>query len=164
MLHQNNKLKDLVTHEQHRSLAVILRLLEKSLRETEEWLSGREVNGILYRKRLALSEQNRLAARQAVTAALTAIADLAEQLELEQEEENMVASLGASMIVQWVNLCEEYAGKLRRFGPVHPDLAPLLDPRIDQLAAMTARIGDIVRGKDYGDIRPTASADNAHDV
>jgi hypothetical protein len=29
---------------------------------------------------------------------------------------------------------------------------------------MTSRIGDIVRGKDYGDIQPTASADDAHDI
>lgn len=138
---------DLLNESQRRKLTSRLLLLEKQLRQVDAWLQITEEPGLLYRRSLRLSPERRAAARQCVAAALEQIGELAARFNLARQEENLATTINAMMRLDWCNLGEAYADKLKGCGPVDPRLEPMLDPHLDRLARLVLSLPDIVTGE-----------------
>jgi len=120
---------------QVRSLQLTLRAFEERLREAEAWLAqGGESAAILYRQAVELPERQRAEARALIESALSEIAVLADALGLEAEEDDLRAHMRATMSASWAELCDVRTAQLKRYGPVDPEAAPVVDPAVERLA------------------------------
>ena len=119
-------------------------MFEESLYRTQEWLEGRVEKGILYRRELAVSDDTREQAGQAIRAALSLIQNLAESFALESQSEDASAIIKGELSESWANLLDTQAGKLRRYGAVHPDLSDLLDSQLQNLAGIALQLSAIL--------------------
>lgn len=137
-------MSDLLNRYQKSSLRISLLMFEDSLRHAQEWLDGREENGILIRRKLEISEGKRKQAGKIIANALTLIEKLAHRFELKAKTEEASAIMRGELIVSWENLMDTQAGKLKRYGKVHPDLAGLLDADIRHLADMSLRLSELL--------------------
>jgi hypothetical protein len=135
---------DLLNPYQRNSLRVSLMMFEESLYRTQEWLQGRVEKGILYRRELAVSDDKREQAVQAIRAALSLIQNLAESFDLESQSEDASAIIKGELSESWSNLLETQASKLRRYGAVHPDLAGRLDSQLQNLAGIALQLSAIL--------------------
>jgi hypothetical protein len=138
---------DLLNEPQRRKLTSILLLLEKHLRQIDAWLQNPEETAILYRRSLRLSPERRATARQCVAAALEQIGELAVKFNLERQDENLAMTISAMMRLDWCDLGETYADKLKGGGAVDPRLGPVLDLPLDRLAQLIFSLPDMVTGK-----------------
>lgn len=138
---------DLLNESQRRKLTSRLLLLEKDLRQVDAWLQITEEPGLLYRRSLSLSPEQRAAARQNIAAALEQIGELADRFNLARQEENLAATINAMMRLDWCDLGEAYADNLKSSGAVDPHLAPALDPLLDRLAGLVLSLPNIVTGE-----------------
>ena len=135
---------DLLNPYQKNSLRVSLIMFEENLRSAQEWLDGRVEKGILYQRKLSISEEKRGQAIEAIGAALQMIRELAQVFELENQVEDASSLLGGELSVSWANLLDTQAGKLRRYGDVHPELSGILDPNIQNLAGIALQLSTIL--------------------
>ena len=127
---------ELLNAAQRSSLTIGLRAFEMHLRQADAWLRGEEERGILYRRGLNLPLEQRAAARAQIAAALAQIAALAERFGLAAVEDDLGAVITAQLSVDWANLSDVRAAKLRRYGEVDPRLTDLLDADVDRLAQL----------------------------
>lgn len=123
-------------------------MLEENLRRAQEWLDGREESGILYRRKLDVSERNKKQARKVIANALEITEKLARNFELETEVESTSAIMRGELVISWENLMNTQARKLRGYGEVHPQLASLLDADIRNLAEMSFRLSELLNGSE----------------
>ncbi|MBN1453263.1 MAG: hypothetical protein JW963_19775 [Anaerolineales bacterium] len=137
-------MKNALNPSQKNSLGVTLRMYEENLRHAQEWLDGREDIGILYHRKLALSEENREQARQAINTALDLIEKLSRKFGLRKESSNSASWIRGELTVNWANLLDTRASKLRRFGKVQPELASLLDADIQNLAGIALHLSALL--------------------
>lgn len=137
---------DLLNPDQLRSVEVTLRMFEENLRMTASWLDGAEENGILYRRKVALSKERRKAARQRINAALDEIAVLARMLDLSPEEKDAIGLIRGRLAVSWANLIDSQSGKLNRYGDVDPRLEGILDPAIQRLVELAQELEMLFEG------------------
>ncbi len=117
------------------------------LRRADAWLQVGEESGILYRRRLGLSPEQRAVMREQIASALAQIATLADRFGLSADDEDLGAAIAAQMSADWANLCDVRSDKLCRYGEVHPDLAHLLDADISALAERVAILANAGRGR-----------------
>jgi hypothetical protein len=129
---------------QKNSLRISLLMFEENLRRAQEWLDGREENGILYRRKLEISEENRKQATRAIVAALKIIEKVSRTFALEVELESASAILRGALTVNWENLMDTKAAKLKRYGKVHPELGGMLDEDIQELAEIALKLSAIL--------------------
>jgi hypothetical protein len=119
-------------------------MFEENLRHTQEWLDGREEHGILYHRKLEMSEVKRRQAEHVIKTALDLIEKLSAKFELESESQSAAASMQGELTINWANLIDTQAGKLRRYGKVHPELGGTLDPDIQKLARIALQLSAIL--------------------
>jgi hypothetical protein len=143
-LDRKSIMKDLLNPSQKNSLRVSLFLFEENLRKAQEWLNGREENGILYSRKLTLPEEKKEQAGQIITTALNLIKKLSEMFELETTYESAEYMLRGDLTLNWESLADTQARKLRRYGKVHPELASILDPDIQNLAGIALELSSIL--------------------
>lgn len=136
----------LLNPAQAQSLRITLRALELRLHRADLWLQGAEEEGRLYQRALSLPPQTRAQAREAIAEARRRLYALADRFALEPEEEDAASIIRGEMSVSWADLCDTHAAKLRRYGPVAPDLAAALDPEVERLAALALRIATLMDG------------------
>ncbi len=136
-------MKDLLNHYQWNSLRIRLRSFEESLRHALKWLDGYEEDGVLYSRKLILSEKNRKQARQKIRHALDQIAEISRLLDIPKETENSASLVRGEMTISWADLMDSRACKLGRFGDVHPGLSSKLDPQIQNLAEIAENLSAI---------------------
>lgn len=135
---------DLLNPYQKNSLRVSLQMFEENLRHAQEWLEGREENDILYHRKLEISEDNRNQAKLAIRAALGLIEKISHTFGLEAESQSAASSMQGELSVNWANLIDSQAGKLRRYGKVHPGLGGMLDSDIQKLAGIALHLSSIL--------------------
>ncbi len=126
----------LLNAAQRASLTIGLRSLEMHLRQADAWLQGAEEQGILYRRSLNLTAAQRAAGRDLIASGLAQIAALAARFDLVPVTDDLTAAIAAQLSVDWANLCDLSAEKLRRYGEVHPALADQFDADLDVLARL----------------------------
>ncbi len=141
-------MSDLLNTAQRNSLAIGLRTFEMHLRQADAWLQSDDERGILYRRGLRLSVEQRSAARNQIATALAGIASLAQRFGLTVAEEDLRTTIASQMGVDWANLCDLTAAKLRRYGAVQPGLADLLDADLAALAQQALALAAL--GQDRG--------------
>jgi hypothetical protein len=137
-------MNDLLNPYQKNSLRASLLMLEENLRQTQEWVDGREEDGILYYRRLNISERNREQVHRAIETALQLIEKLGNKFELGQEFQSVAPILMGNLTVNWANLVDTKSNKLRRYGQVHPELGDVLDPDIQNLAEIAFNLSTIL--------------------
>lgn len=125
---------DLLNQSQRWQVEIALRSIEESLRKTEVWLSRTEESGLLLRRSYCLSPQGRAAVREEVGAALQQIAELVEVLELRPQQQDVGQTLASDLSMDRIHLSECYSSDLRGFGAVDPELAEVLDSRLEGLS------------------------------
>jgi hypothetical protein len=118
-------------------------MFEEDLLYAQAWLLGAEINGILYRRKLILSPEGRLAAQERINAALEQIAALAREIGLEAEVDSPANLIRSKMSVNWANLLDTQSAKLKRFGEVDPGLESVLDPAVGQLAQLALELAAV---------------------
>ena len=137
-------MSNLLNAYQKNSLRVSLLTFEENLRQAQEWLEGRDENGILYQRRLTTSEEHRKQASHAIQSALDLIAKLRDVFGLEIEFQNAASIVQGNLTISWANLMDTQAGKLRKYGKVHPELAGTLDSDIRNLARIALQLSAIL--------------------
>ena len=154
MLHSNNltsvSMNELLNPYQKASLVTVLRMFEESLRQAQEWLSGRTESGILYYRKLDLSEEKQTTANKKIQDTLEQINILVKKLDLQPVEENPGSSIRGQLAVSWANLIDSQSNKLKRYGEVDPDLAELLDKEIIRLAGSAFHLAQFFSNNDAG--------------
>lgn len=133
-------MKDLLNPYQKNSLRISLLMFEENLRRTQEWLDGREEKGILYHRKLELPDEKRRQAEHVIKTALGVIERLSEKFGLEVEAQNAASMFQGEFSVNWANLIDTQAGKLRKYGKVHPELHDMLDTDIRNLAEIALQL------------------------
>lgn len=128
---------------QKTAVTVTLLKFEEDLRQALHWLDGQDEQGILYRRKLEIPEEQRRLARARIAQALEEIRALAQRLELGAEEENASRTLMGRLSIDWENLSGTRARNLGGYGPVHPDLAQLLDRPMERLADLAKELTTI---------------------
>jgi hypothetical protein len=137
-------MNELLNPYQKNSLRVSLLMLEDNLRQAQEWLDGREESGILYYRDLKISEETKQWAGLRIQAALELIEKLSSEFELNKEFQSAASILQGNLTVSWANLMDTKAGKLRRYGEVHPELSSMLDPDIQNLAEIAFHLSTML--------------------
>jgi hypothetical protein len=135
---------NLLNPYQKNSLRISLMMFEENLNRAREWLDGRKEKGILYERQLSIPEEKRQQAKQSIEMASDLIQDLAVMFELGIETEDASSILQGELSVSWANLLDTQAGKLRRYGAVHPDLSGILDTKIQNLAGIAFQLSSIL--------------------
>ena len=138
-----SRMKDLLNPYQWNSLRITLLIFEENLRRAQSWLDGKEEAGTLYQRKLTLPTERGKLAEQQIKAALNQIAELSRLFDLQKEIENSASQVSAEMTVSWANLLDSRAGKLARYGDVHPELPSLLDRDIQHLAEIARNLSAI---------------------
>lgn len=129
--------------DQLRSVVIVLRMFEESLRKAENWLNNSQAGGILYQSTLELSAERQTLVRQKIGQALEQIGRLAHELELQPEKINPAGLIRGEMSVCWANLVDSQSARLRRFGAVNPALAQTIDPTMQQLAQLALELATL---------------------
>ena len=119
-------------------------MFEENLRHALEWLNGREENGVLYNRKLNLSQSGREQVRQKINAALGLIESLSHKFDLHKDTSDAGSMLRGELTVSWANLLDRRAKKLVRYGDVHPELASILDSDIQNLAGLALQLAAIL--------------------
>ena len=133
-------MNELFNPDQRRSVAVVLKKFEESLRQAAGWLQGAEANGILYRRKLDLSPARRQTALKRIAAALEQIAALSRKIGLEQEQDDPAGLIRGEMSENWANLIDTQSDRLKRYGDADPRLAETFDPAIQHLAQLALEL------------------------
>src|SRR5271157_1164218 len=153
---------ELLNEYQTRRVRIILTLFEEDLRLALRWLDGNPDLGILYQRKLVLSDELRLEARQAILDGLDEIRRLADMLDFKPEVENASKSIMGRLNTDWENLSDLHASNLKGLGPVNPELGTYLDPYIDRLSDVARKLGNIfMQGPDQinADDQPSTQAE-----
>jgi len=127
-------MNELLNSQQRSSLHHTIQSFEKNLREAQSWLEGAEEDGILYKAKLQISEEQRRQASREITEALDQIRSLSRTFELEKKEEDPLSLIRSEMVISWANLLDSRSAKLGRYGDISAGLAGKLDPAIGHLA------------------------------
>lgn len=129
-------MKDLLNPNQKNSLRITLRQFEENLLRAQAWLDGHEENGVLFQRKLTISDGRRQQAEKEIQTALELIRKASQDFDLPSEVENSAALVRSEMAISWANLLDSRAGELKRSGAVHPNLSATLDPGIQTLAGI----------------------------
>jgi hypothetical protein len=132
---------------QRNSLSATLRFCEKKLREAKALLSAEPLCGILYRQRSALSSEARRLAEAQIDGALSLLAEVARNFDLQAAEENLAAHVAASMTLCWANLADVRSAKLAAYGTVDARLSETLDPYISRLEQFALAIAALMQAE-----------------
>ncbi len=137
---------DLLNPAQFNRVSIVLRGLEMSLREAEDWLSRPEEVGILYRRRLTLSPERRAVLGEHIAAGLQEIATLASSFGLQSRDDDIGKHSAAEMSDLWADLIDSRSNTLKCYGAVDPRLAELLDPSVSRLVGLALAVVQDVQG------------------
>lgn len=133
-------MNNLLNPSQRRSLVITLRIFEEELNYIDTWLHASETSGILYHKKLLLSQEKIQLVKQIITTALEEIATLTNKFGFEPEEDNPASLICGMMSESWANLLDSQSTKLKRYGEVDPNLGKVLDPSIEKLAKLALEL------------------------
>ena len=150
-----------VSPYQKNSVTVTLRMFEESLRKALFWMDGGEEIGILYRRRLDVPEEVKAQARGRILQALELIQELADTFHLEVLEENTARHIKGDIFIDWENLSDIRADRLKGFGAPKEGLSAVLDPPVDMLCRLALQLGTMFERAAAGANGSTPSKENS---
>jgi hypothetical protein len=119
-------------------LTARMRTLEEDCREIERNLDG--FKGILYEYVGEVPDRSRRQMRRTLAEILNAIASMRLELQLPEQVIDLDKMIESRLSHMWVTLHESKSASLRGYGVVPEDLSRYLDPRIDGMLALLARL------------------------
>ncbi len=142
-----------------RAITTALTLLDEMLCDFDDTARGRERNGVLYRERNTLSDEQRRALLIEIAAMRATLVELKSTLRLSEKPEDLSRLIWGRALAFWEVLVETQSRHLRRYGNVPAELKDFLDPRIDRLIEGVQRLVEISgaaprRGKETPDASP----------
>ncbi|MFN8473190.1 MAG: hypothetical protein U0822_13465 [Anaerolineae bacterium] len=127
---------------QKRAVAVRMQALERFIAEAERFIAVDEAEEPA-RGCALLSESQRQALREAFEQIRCEIASIVAELNLESEADNYLSYVRAVSAELWADLIDIEPPKLRRYGPVDPEVIETLSPTIDRLVMLTSAVYSI---------------------
>ena len=124
-------------------LAARMRTLEEDCREIARNLDG--FKGILYEYAGEIPQRNRRQMRRTLSEILNAIASIRLELHLPEQLIDLDKMIDARLSHMWVTLHESKSSSLHGYGAVSEGLKTYLDPRIDAILALLARLREALR-------------------
>ena len=124
-------------------LAARMRTLEEDCREIERNLDG--FKGILYGYAGEIPERSRRQMRRTLADILNAITSIRLELQLPEQVVELDKMIESRLSHMWVTLHESKSASLRGYGVVPEPLSRYLDPRIDGMLALLARLREALR-------------------
>lgn len=140
-------MSELLNPYQKTALRVVLQAFEENLNKMRFWLGGYEENGILYHRGMSITAERKTAALELIDQALSGIQELSQTLEMPRDEINAAKMISAQMNSAWVSLSDSHSYNLKGHGEIHPGLANVIDPKIDQLAQIALDLGRLFEQK-----------------
>ena len=133
-----------LNESQKTSLVVTLRLLESTLDDIAGILE-RDREGILYAVRTRMpaekaSEMARLSAEARIL-----LTDLPHRYHLENQERDGAKVISGLLSARWEALEDTRPQKLKRYGPVDPELVPDLGPPVERLIELVLAMERLTR-------------------
>jgi hypothetical protein len=133
-----------LTLSRAQSSAIAARMLtvEQGCREIERFLDG--YAGVFYQYVGVLPEEVRQAIRSLITEILRGIAAIRHDLALPQRQMEITQLVTAYLSQVWVTLQETHAHSLRGYGALAEEVGAYLDPRVDELLGLVARLRNAI--------------------
>jgi len=128
-----------------RGIATALLLLDRMLREVEEYARGRETRSVFYVEHNTLSADRRVSLLAEISQMRNLLQELKDGLGLEVEPEDIGRKIWGDCSTFWEVLVETKSRFLERYGRLPDGLAEYLDPRIDLLIEHLRKLTDLVR-------------------
>jgi len=124
-------------------LAARMRTLEEDCREIERNLDG--FKGILYEYAGEIPERSRRKMRRTLAEILNTITSMRLELQLPEQVIGLDKMVESRLSHMWVTLHESKSASLRGYGEVPEALSRYLDPRMDGMLALLARLREALR-------------------
>lgn len=138
----------LLNESQRRSLGVTMRRVELAVWRLEERLARAEPPDlVLTRFTNEPSDEQRSALLRLIAEVRREIAQIAEDYNLEVNEENVVRSIMGEFSLLWADLEDTRPQKLRRYGPVRSQAIETLGPPVQRLIQLVLAIDRVAGGK-----------------
>ena len=138
-----SKLADRVPElsENHkRSISVSLHLLDKTLCQWEQWMSGPLPPGVMYQQRDTLSAAEKEELRARIAKLRELIVHMRDDLKLTPERPSTAQLIVGQSTILWEMLAELNSSSLHGYGAVSPQLAAYLDPLGESLTQQMSEI------------------------
>lgn len=129
---------------QKTGLEVTLRLLEITLDDIDAILE-RDRDGTLYAVRTRILPERTAELSRLSTEARTLLADLARRYHLEKQERDGARIISGLLSARWEALEDTRPQKMRRYGPVDPELVPELGPAMERLIDLVLAMERLTR-------------------
>jgi regulator of protease activity HflC (stomatin/prohibitin superfamily) len=120
--------------------------LNKAVRAVDEAVDRDGAEEVLYRSINPLTAESRAEARRLAAEIRDGLRRAAAAQGLAAETEDPILSLGSRLSALWVDLEEAKSKGLRAYGPVPEGLERTLDPALDELGRLAARLQRVLQG------------------
>jgi hypothetical protein len=134
----------LLNEHQHRALSTRLGLLDRQLYDAERLIRGELGSGPMFETWSDLSAEEKEILLPLLAEAREVLRKLRDRFALCAERRDVRRWLLGHFSVLWSILQDSHAEKLKGFGEVAFDLAPQLDPEIDQLIQIVSRVRSLI--------------------
>jgi hypothetical protein len=120
-------------------------MIDRHLYDAERLLREERPSGPMFRVTNELTREQSQALLVLLDSAREVIAEIRDRLGLVEQQEDVRQHLIGLASILWTILEDSHAGKLKGFGEVSPELAQLLDPKLDELIVIFNRIRAVAK-------------------
>lgn len=150
MSEDSKQAKSLLNEHQHRALSTRLALLDHQLYDAEQLVRGELGRGPMFETSSDLTAEERRTLLELLAGARDIIQKLRDRFGLVPQRQDVRHWLLGHFSILWNILQDSHAQKLKGFGEVSRDLAPGLDPEIDQLIEIVSRVRTLISSQRKG--------------
>jgi hypothetical protein len=140
----NNESSALLNEHQHRALSTRLAIIDRELFDAERLIRGGVGSGAMFETSNDLTAEERDQLLRLLMAGRERVRILRDRFGLAAERQNVRSWLLGHFSILWSILHDSRAEKLKGFGEVSQDLAPQLDPDINQLIEIVSEVRSII--------------------
>lgn len=140
----NKQTGELLNEHQHRALSTRLGLLDRQLYDAEQFVRGELGSGPMFETRSDLTVEEKKTLLELLSKAREVVRKLRDRFALTAQRQDVRHWLLGHFSILWNILQDSRAEKLKGFGEVSRDLAPQLDPEVDQLVEIVSRVRALI--------------------